>query len=246
MFNLSIQKCVFPEIWKCAKVAPLYKKGAKEEVETYRPISVLSCVSKVIERHVHNRLYQFLDNHGLLFAGQPGFRPRHSCVTALIYTHLIDNWLSAIDEGSMIAVVFTDLSKAFDSINHGILVHKLASYSLSMTVNWFKSYLHGRTQKVVISGFMSQKQDITCGVPQGSILGPLLFILFANDLHLHNMPKCDLNLYADDTNVYSVGKTVNEIQTQLSNDMCTLYQWCKTNSINFTKTASMLVSTSQK
>ena len=222
IFNLSIQKCVFPEIWKCAKITSLYKRGAKEEVENYRPISVLSCVSKVIERHVHDCLYQFLDNHVLLFAGQSGFRPRRSCVTA--FTHLIDNWLSAIDEESMIRVVFIDLSKAFDSVNHSILVHKLASYHcLSLTVDWFKSYLHGRTQTVNINGLMSQKQDITCGVPQGSILGPLLFILFANDLHLR-MSECDLNLYADDINLYSVGNTVNDIQTQLFNDMCTVYQ----------------------
>ena len=146
----------------------------------------------------------------------------------------------------MISVV----CKAFDSINYSILVHKLASYHCSsMTVNWFKSYLHGRTQSVDINGFtyvLEARYYLWCasGLYTGAVT---IFILFVNDLHLH-ISECDLNLYADDTNLYSVGKTVDEIQTQLSNDMCTLYQWCKTNrlGINFTKTACTLISTSQK
>ncbi len=246
ILNLSLSKGVFPQTWKCAKVTPLHKKGAKDEVDNYRPISVLSCISKIIERHVHDTLYSFLNDNSLLFEGQSGFRPQHSCATAL--THMMDSWLAALDSGNMVGVAFVDLSKAFDSVNHNILASKLRSYGCSsQTVNWFKAYLSGRSQVVHVKGHMSSEESIACGVPQGSILGPLLFLLFVNDLHLH-ITKCDVNLYADDTNIYAIGKTVAEIQANLTEDMSVLSQWCVDNSlnINFVKTMCMLISTSQK
>ena len=171
IFNVSIQ-CVFPEIWKCAKVTPLHSKGIKKRSwKLYRLISVLSCVSKVIERHVHDCLYQFLDDYRLLFDGQPGFRPGHACATALM--HMIDSWLSVIDEGSMVGVGLTDSSKAFDSVDHSALIHRLASYHcLPMIVDWFKSYLQGRTQRVNIKmGICLTNRMFTCDVPQGSVSG---------------------------------------------------------------------------
>jgi hypothetical protein len=238
---------VFPDAWKIAKVTPVYKnKGAKDEVGNYRPISILSCISKVIERHVHDSLYFFLNDNDLLYEGQSGFRPKHSCSTAL--THMTDRWLAALDSGNLVGVVFVDLAKAFDSVNHNILLNKFKSYGCSpRTVNWFQSYLDNRSQVVHINGHMSKEENILCGVPQGSILGPLLFVLFVNDLHLH-LTKCESNLYADDTNIYAEGKSVCELESNLSEDITVLFDWCTDNElkINVQKTNAMVISTSQK
>jgi exonuclease III len=249
VFNRSLVTGKFPNVWKCAKVTPLLKKGpkhAKESLTNYRPISVLSCISKIIERHVHENLYEYLSENDLLYEGQSGFRPKHSCATAL--TDMTDKWVSAIDDGQMVGVAFVDLRKAFDSVHHNMLINKLEMYGCSSgTLSWFQSYLGSRSQVVNVRGHYSDEENILRGVPQGSILGPLLFVLFVNDFHLHLTKTCS-NLYADDTNIYATGKSVAEISCQLTEDMGHLWNWCTDNDmyVNVDKTKCMLMSTSQK
>ena len=135
-------------------------------------MSVLPIVSKIIERHVFNAFYEYLSENGLITKCQSGFRPKHSCETAL--NGLIDRWLEHIDKGKLTGVLFIDLSKAFDTVNHHVLLHKLLSFGIcEKTFLWFKSYLTDRVQSVGWRGAMSKPKNVTIGVPQGSILGPL-------------------------------------------------------------------------
>ena len=191
------------------ELPPLFKSGDEHVVNNYRPVSVLPIVSKIIERHVFNSFYEYLSENSLITKCQSGFRPKHSCETAL--NELIDRWLKHIDEGKLTGVLFIDLSKAFDTVNHDVLLHKLLSFDIcDKTFLWFKSYLTDRVQSVGWRGAISKPQNVTIGVPQGSILGPLFFILFVNDY-----PDCleysHATIYADDTSQDVCDKSVDVI-----------------------------------
>ena len=180
IINISLRTVVMPATWKHARVSPIYKTGDKAECDNYRTISVLCGISKVTERHdVHDSLYIYLTQHSLLFSSQSGFRPGHSCETALL--RMIDMWAAAIDRGDINGVILLDFRKAFDLINHECLLKKLNIYQCDDNANMcFGSYLTGRTQQTSFRGHLSETSVITAGVPQGSILGPLLFILYMN------------------------------------------------------------------
>ena len=175
IINLSIATSSVPKIWKTAKVTPIYKSGSKNDADNYRPISILPNLSKLIEKHVHDSFMSYLTKHLLLHPNQSGFRQKHSCETALI--SLTDKWLQALDQGKIIGSVFVDFRKAFDMVDHEILLKKLKIYQCDeKTIRWFTSYLSERTQHVYINNVLSEPETIRYGVPQGSILGPLLFI----------------------------------------------------------------------
>ena len=244
--NHSITTSVFPSKWKEAKVAPLHKNGSNEEVNNYRPISILPVLSKVLEKHVHESLSDFLNKHTLLHKTQSGFRANHSCETALI--NMIDLWLSAIDNGKMIGVVLVDFKKAFDLVDHRILLNKLEIYGIKdEALLWFDNYLTNRKQQVTINNNKSDFMNISCGVPQGSILGPLLFLLFINDLPLYTN-NVFTDLYADDTNLYDIQDSMEQIENNLQTALNSLHIWCRSNGmvLNPTKTKVMLVTTNQK
>ena len=140
IYNYSIKTCIFPQVFKTAKVVPIYKKGSKNDKNNYRPISILPIISLIFERHVSLHLKQYFENNKLFYLRQSGFRTNHSCQTALV--KLLDDWISAIDNSEIVGTIFVDLSKAFDLVDHNILINKLKLYQLDKsTCSWFSSYL---------------------------------------------------------------------------------------------------------
>ena len=244
--NQSIMNSTFPEKWKEGKVTPLHKNGPKDDTNNYRPISVLPVLSKLLEKHVHDSLMFYLSSNNLLHSTQSGFRPNHSCETALL--QMTNKCLGAINNNEMVGMVMIDFRKAFDLVDHTLLLKKLKYYKISEeTISWFSSYLLKRKQKVFVNNTLSDSEDIICGVPQGSILGPLLFLIFINDLPL-NIDNVLTDLYADDTTLYCTGKLQTFIEKQLQAALHELSTWCKQNGmlINTAKTKVMLLTTPQK
>lgn len=246
IINMSITKGIFPNDWKQAKISPIHKEGPKTDPNNYRPISILSTVSKIIEKIIFKQVYDHLNSNGILNKFQSGFRPLHSTVTALL--DATNNWYLNIDDGQINAVLFLDLKKAFDTVNHTILLKKLKHYGIdNTTLKWFESYLSDRKQVTTIENSTSHHCHIKCGVPQGSILGPLLFLIYINDL-----PNCKLEakprLYADDSNLTYSAKNIKEVQTMINEDLKEVHTWLKANklTLNISKTKYMLMATRQK
>ena len=208
MINHCLNSGIFPDKLKVAKVMPVYKKCEKYLFNNYRPISILPSVSKVFERVMHNQLYSYLTNNHLLYENQYGFRDKHS--TELAALDLVDRLICAMDSKNVPLSIFLDLSKAFDTLDHSILLHKLNYYGVhGNSLNLFRSYLSQRKQFVEYNNCRSDCLSITTGVPQGSILGPLLFIIYLNDI----ANVCDKFIkpviYADDTALCATLKTTN-------------------------------------
>ena len=222
IINISLMIGNVPDIWKRARVTALHK-GGSNEVSNFRPISVLPILSKVLERIAFNQLYDFLNINCLINKYQSGFRPMHSTTTALL--NITDDWLIEFDKGNIVIAVMLDLKGAFDTIDHETLIRKLYYYGLDeISVNWFKSYLHGRFQATCVSGNTSDFRPVTCGIPQGSILGPLLFILHINDLP-SVVKHCKVSMYADDTMLYCSGKDPFDICRKINEDLENIRLW---------------------
>ena len=180
-FNLSIETNTFPDDFKIGKVAPVFKSGDKEDLNNYRPISVLPTIARIFERLLYNQLYDYLTVNKLLGDEQYGFRSLHS--TAMALGKMSNQWLMDMDNGNLSAVVFLDIRKAFDTVDHTILLQELSCYGIQGdSVKRLESYLTNRMQCCSVNGHISPLEIIKCGVPQGSILGPLLFIVYMNDL----------------------------------------------------------------
>jgi hypothetical protein len=244
--NLSIESGEFPSQWKQARVTPIFKTGSKDNCSNYRPISVLPILSKILEKHVFNCLYEYLQERDLLIKSQFGFRKNHCCQTALIA--LTEKIYEAFCAGKLFGLVQLDFSKAFDLINHSLLIEKLKLYRADQkSIDWFTSYLDNRTQKVILQDVQSESNSIKSGVPQGSILGPLLFLLFINDLPLH-ISHCDQILYADDATITFPGKTIKEIEDCLAQALTSISEWCEQNDmiLSIPKSSSMLITTKQR
>ena len=228
LLNRSFITGIFPDKWKSANVIPLYKGGNRHDVGNYRPVSLLPLPSKIIEKNVHNRLSSHLEDNDLLDINQGGFRKNHSTIHTV--TKLTNDIFNGINTREVTLACFIDMAKAFDTVNHEILIQKLSKLGIKQVLlNWIKNYLTNRNQCTFANGITSSFSDIVCGVPQGSILGPLIFIIYVN--HISNiLENCKHLLYADDTVIYKTGD-LNQNTVLLEQDLYKFKIWCDRNQL---------------
>jgi len=230
LFNLSFSSGSFPTLLKSSKVIPIFKnKGSPLEVSNYRPISLLSNIEKILEKLMYNRVFNFLNLHKSFFERQFGFLKSHSTSHALI--SIIERIRKALDDGNLACGVFVDLQKAFDTVDHVILLSKLNHYGIrGITNNWFKCYLSNRSQFVFVSYSKSSIKFIRHGVPQGSVLGPLLFLIYINDLH-NSIFSCETFKFADDTHLLHFNSDLLSLCNRVNRDLRSLQTWLRANKI---------------
>lgn len=246
----SINKCLergyFPESLKIAKVSPIFKSGKKDDPGNYRPISVLPIMSKIFEKIIYNRLDQHLTSSNFLYKKQYGFRSHSNTLSACI--DLVTTVKTKIDKKQIALGIFIDLKKAFDTISHKLLIHKLHAIGFRGTaLKMLQSYLSNRYQVVKLADVTSKPKLITCGVPQGSILGPLLFLIYINNISELNLIG-DITLYADDTCLFYFGDDIQAVTKQAQTDLNTLNTWFLHNllTINVSKTNYMIFKAKNK
>ena len=236
LVNLCFETGIFPDLLKLAKVQPLHKKESKLNYLNYRPISILSVFSKIYEKLMYTRIYSYLDKNNLIYSKQFGFRSKYSTNHAII--SLTEHIRNLIDNGQYVCGIFVDLEKAFDTVHHNLLCDKLEYYGLRGNINkLIKSYLTDRKQYVSLSGFDSEIKNITCGVPQGSSLGPLLFLIYINDFRLC-LDKTSSGHFADDTFLIFNSKNPKTIETVMNYELKLMTKWLRLNklSLNAAKT----------
>ena len=246
IINMSINSDEVPSRLKISRVHPIYKNGNRSHMTNYRPISVLPITAKILEKLVFNQLYTYFNDNYIINVNQSGFRPGHSTLTALL--KVTEDWLHSMDLGKIIGMATIDLRKAFDTVDHSILIDKLRLNGLDdHTCKWFESYLSDRVQYTMVNGIESSAQDIKCGVPQGSNLGPLLFMLFINDLP-NCLEHCCVALYADDTCIYCPGDKLADIEIKLNEDLQNISEWllCNRLALNAKKCEAMLIGSQRR
>ncbi len=242
MFNASLNTSIIPSDWKLARVTPVYKgKGDKYTEGNYRPISVIGHIAKLFERNVQKQLVCFLIENKYMSIDQSAYRKAHNTQTSL--HRVVDDWIDNICDDLYTGVCLLDIKKCFDTIDHKILMEKMSYYGIfDKELKWFESYLKNRSQIVSCNGQTSDLTELTIGVPQGSVLGPILFTLFVNDLNQH-VHTGTANLYADDTLIYCSGKTTEDVTNTLQtciNDVSTWYGGNRL-ALNSNKSQTMLI-----
>ena len=246
LFNKCIGTGEFPAGFKDAKVVPIFKAGDRTDTSNYRPVSVLPVLSKLLEKLLHKQLYDYFNNNKLFYSCQSGFRSGFSTQASLHY--IMEHFYENLNNSKLTGIVSLDLRKAFDTVNFDILLDKLYYYGVTgNSLKLCKSYLSNRHQCVSIEGKVSDFENITLGVPQGSILGPLMFIIYINDIS-SSVQYSHVNIYADDTAIFLEGNDIDYIRKFLQLDMEGLSVWLEVNklSLNLTKTVCMVVTTHQK
>ena len=238
IFQNIIVTSTYPDMWKLANVTPIYKKGGKQLIKNYRPISLLPICGKMFEKIIFNNLYSYLNANNLITnnlysylnannlitKNQSGFRPDDSTTNQLLY--LVNEIHEAFEDPKSLEVriVFLDISKAFDKVWHDGLILKLKQNGISdRLIKLFENYLHNRKQHVVLNGFHSDYSLIEAGVPQGSVLGPLLFLLYINDVE--KTITSNINFFADDTMLFSIVKDAVVSANDLNHDLDLIYRW---------------------
>ena len=245
IFNSCISNGIFPNRLKQAEIIPIFKKGNKSNVTNYRPISLLSPFLKIFERHLYSQLNQFLNKHSIIHEYQYGFRENKS--TELALTQIVNELSQNTENGYYTCSVFIDLAKAFDTVDHSILLSKLQRYGIRGTPHrLFSDYLNNRKQRTIINNIYSNSEQITCGVPQGSILGPLLFNLYFNDIAKTSL--LTTRLFADDAYFSYHSKNSNLLQVTVNKELSKINNWLKVNklSINYSKTSYIIFTNKKK
>ena len=245
IFNLSMLEGKFPDLMKLAEVVLLHKSKETYLLNNYRPISLLITISKLLEKIMYARTYSFLQTTKQLYESQHGFRKGHSCEYAI--SELTSAILKNKETNRYTISLFLDLSKAFDSLKHDTLLKKMELYGVrDVALNWYTSYLSSRQLRAKCTtssgnSEVSQKYPVTYGTPQGSCLGPLLFLLFCNDLRLH-LTYLSCIQFADDTTLYTSGKKIRLLECEINHDLETISDWFKANklTLNVDKTVCMI------
>ena len=236
IINISFVTGIFPDLCEMAKVIPIFKKDDPLDCGNYRPISLLPIFSKIFEKIIYSRMYEFLELNRLIYNRQFGFRANHSTNHALI--SMTESIKCFLDSGDFVAGIFIDLEKAFDTVNHQILCNKLNYYGFRGKINdLLKSFLTNRKQFVSVNGYDSSQLEIKCGVPQGSTLSPLLFLVYINDLRF-SLGYVTPSHFADDTSIIYASKILKTIETNLNYDLKCVSEWLRSNrlSLNGSKT----------
>ena len=231
LFNMSLEQGIVPTEWKLANVSPIFKKGSKQACQNYRPVSLTSIICKMLESCVRDQIMAYMKLNKLFTEDQHGFLPHRSCVTQLLL--IMEHWTDLMDKGIPIDNIYMDFSKAFDSVPHQRLLYKLTMYGIKGLPNqWIESFLSDRKQRVSINGQYSEWADVTSGVPQGSVLGPLLFLIFINDLP--SMLNCFTKIFADDTKIYNKAETIADSKF-LQEDINMAAKWSEIWQLPFNK-----------
>ena len=243
IINLSFSEGRVPDKLKIAKVIPIFKKNEKHNPNNYRPISLLSIINKIMEKVMYKRVIDFLKKHKIIYDYQFGFRQGHSTNQALI--EMIENIIEETEQGNNVAGLYLDLTKAFDTVDHMILLHKLDHYGIrGLPHKWFSDYLTNRTQYTIANGEKSKLAKTNCGVPQGSVLGPLLFLLYNNDIPSALQEGFKLRLFADDSNVFIADHDFSNLKHKLISALTSLTNWFNANklTLNLAKTSYSIFS----
>ena len=246
IINLYISTGIYPNKLKMAKIVLIFKTDDITDPSNYRPISLLSNFNRIFEKLIFKRMESFIAQHNMLSPSQYGFRKTFSTQHAIL--DIVSTIQTNMDQRLFSCGVFIDLKKAFDTVDHKILLHKLDHYGFRGVINkWFSSYLQGRTQTTQIDSYISARNDITCGVPQGSVLGPLLFLIYINDIQeCSEMLK--VFLFADDTNILYADKNLRSLELIVNQELCKLYDWLTANklTLNIKKSNFVIFSPVQK
>ena len=246
LFDISVKSGIFPDLWKIATVVPLFKGGQKEDVSNYRPVSLLPVPGKILEKLIHTQVMSFFNENNCLCEHQSGFRPNHSTLNSIV--DLTNDIFESINTNKVTLAAFIDLKKAFDTVNHKILIKKLEHMGIrGKNLQWIESYLDNRFQRTICNNTLSKLDKIKCGVPQGSILGPLFFLVYINDIK-NIMNDVKYQLYADDTVLYCSGNNYEECVIELQNTINKFVSWCSKNAltINIKKTKVMTFGSKNK
>ena len=229
LFNNSVRTGHTPEDWRLSNVTPIFKSGSRRYCKNYRPVALTSQVAKLLERLVQDQLLDHIVNNKIISCEQHGFQQKCSCVSQLL--ECLNDWTLSFDNNTPEDIIYLDFAKAFDTVPHHRLLYKLEHYGIrGKLLNWLQSFLTDRKQRVLLRNGNSSWQHITSGVPQGSILGPLLFLIFVNDLP--SFANLTAKLFADDTKLYGPANTINDCE-KLQHDLNKFAAWSKLWLLNF-------------
>jgi len=221
IFRYSLDIGQLPTDWKAGDVVPIFKKGDKQSPANYRPVSLTSVLCKVMEAIIRDRLMDHMIVTGQLHNAQHGFRPKRSCSSQLLAT--LEEWSRAVENDDPVDVIYCDFAKAFDSVPHKRLLRKLQDCGVGgRLLRWVEAFLTDRRQRVVLNGVKSAWASVISGVPQGSVLGPLLFVIFVNDLP--DVVNSSVQLFADDTKIYGPVSHASGVES-LQSDLDALVRW---------------------